>query len=140
MPTLRSALQALNIDVESLDPQDNDPLICPACHKLMKTPQGITAHLQTAKSCQWYKKGKLRELTLPGRFGEEVMAREIDEQTVLPQQKPKLDPMEVVEEYDQHMYNLIPPNDKDHIGRNCREGSYHGCLAGDWRGRERYTH
>ncbi|KAG2121043.1 uncharacterized protein F5147DRAFT_562725 [Suillus discolor] len=136
MPTLRSALQALNVDVESFDPQDDDPLICPACHKLMKTPQGITAHLQTAKSCQWYKKGKLRELTLPGRFGEEVMAREVDEQMVLPRQEPELDPMEVVEEYGQHMYNLIPPNDEDHIGRNCGEGSYHDAQQETGEGEE----
>ena len=109
MPTLRSALQALNVNVESFDPQDDDPLICPACHKRMKTLQGVTAHLQTARSCQWYKKGKLRELTLPGRFGEEMMARPVDEQMVLPRQEPELDPMDVVEEYGQQMYDLIHP-------------------------------
>ncbi|KAJ8579868.1 hypothetical protein M405DRAFT_892879 [Rhizopogon salebrosus TDB-379] len=109
MPTLRSALQALNVNVESFDPQDDDPFICPACHKRMKTLQGITAHLQMARICQWYKKGKLRELTLPGRFREEMMARPVDEQMVLPRQEPELDPMDVVEEYGQQMYDLTPP-------------------------------
>ena len=101
MSTLRSALHAMNVD--------DDPVICPACHKHMKTLQGVTACLQTAKSCQWYKKGKLRELTLPGRFGEEVMAGMVDEQMVLPRQEPELNPMDVVEEYGHQMYNLIPP-------------------------------
>lgn len=114
---LRSALQAMNVNVESLDSKDDDPLICPACHKRMKTLQGVTAHLQMAKSCQWYKKGKLRELTLPGRLGEEVMSRAVEDQPVPvpPREEPELDPMEVVEEFGQQMYDLIPPfsNDED---------------------------
>jgi hypothetical protein len=139
MPTLRSALQALNVNVESFDPQDDDPLICPACHKRMKTLQGVTAHLQTARSCQWYKKGKLRELTLPGRFGEEMMARPVDEQMVLPRQEPELDPMDVVEEYGQQMYDLIPPcfgDEEDRIGCNCGEGSSHDAQQETGEGEE----
>ncbi|OJA07941.1 hypothetical protein AZE42_13201, partial [Rhizopogon vesiculosus] len=32
---------------------------------------------------------------------------------VLPRQEPELDPMEVVEEFGQQMYNLIPPFSND---------------------------
>ncbi|KAF8906941.1 hypothetical protein CPB84DRAFT_1844074 [Gymnopilus junonius] len=37
---------------------------CPACGKNFKTSQGLNCHLLTAKSCSWYCKGKIRELTL----------------------------------------------------------------------------
>ncbi|KAH9916701.1 uncharacterized protein B0H18DRAFT_830394, partial [Fomitopsis serialis] len=35
---------------------------CPACDKVLKTPQGLAAHLSSARSCKWYNKGKNREL------------------------------------------------------------------------------
>jgi hypothetical protein len=36
------------------------PHACPAgCNKSFKTEQGLNHHLSTAKSCRWYRKGKL---------------------------------------------------------------------------------
>jgi hypothetical protein len=41
----------------------------------------LTFGLHRSESCQWYKKGKLRALTLPGQFGQddEIEMREVDE-------------------------------------------------------------
>jgi hypothetical protein len=124
MAALRSALHAFNANVGSFNPQDDDPLICPACHKRMKTVQGVTAHLQMARGCLWYKKGKLRELTLPGQSGEEVIRRRIDERPELPRQEPELDPMEVMEEFGQQMYDFIPPSDDDNNGEGSSDNPH----------------
>lgn len=36
---------------------------CPAgCGKLFETTQGLNGHLTMAKSCSWYRKGKIRAL------------------------------------------------------------------------------
>ncbi|PPR07087.1 hypothetical protein CVT26_005304, partial [Gymnopilus dilepis] len=35
---------------------------CPACGRYFKTSRGLNTHLSTAKSCSWYRKGKIREL------------------------------------------------------------------------------
>jgi hypothetical protein len=43
-------------------PQFND-LQCPACEHFFVTHQGLTSHLSTARSCRWYRKGKIRSLT-----------------------------------------------------------------------------
>ncbi|KAF8877757.1 hypothetical protein CPB84DRAFT_1688621 [Gymnopilus junonius] len=37
---------------------------CPACEKVFKTSRGLNSHLSMAKSCKWYRKGKIRELNL----------------------------------------------------------------------------
>lgn len=37
-------------------------LQCPACSKFFTTTQGRDSHLLQAKSCQWYHRGKLREI------------------------------------------------------------------------------
>ncbi|KAH9910544.1 uncharacterized protein B0H18DRAFT_844521, partial [Fomitopsis serialis] len=34
---------------------------CPACDKPLKSASGLMAHLSTARSCLWYRKGKNRE-------------------------------------------------------------------------------
>lgn len=36
--------------------------ICPACSRYFRTQQGVQAHLSAAKSCLWWRKGKLAEL------------------------------------------------------------------------------
>jgi len=43
-------------------PQFND-LQCPSCERFFGTQKGLTSHLSTACSCQWYHKGKIRSLT-----------------------------------------------------------------------------
>jgi len=41
----------------------NLPYPCPAgCGKCFQTEQGQNHHISSAKSCSWYKKGKLREV------------------------------------------------------------------------------
>lgn len=81
MTGFRSALQALNVNVEHTRAKDDDPTVCPACHKRLRTTQGLATHLSTAKFCRWYKKGKLRALTLPGEFtvDEDVLMQEVNE-------------------------------------------------------------
>ena len=67
------------------------------------------------------------------------MARPVDEQMVLPRQEPELDPMDVVEEYGQQMYDLIPPcfgDEEDRIGCNCGEGSSHDAQQETGEGEE----
>ncbi|KAG0692945.1 hypothetical protein DFH29DRAFT_782271, partial [Suillus ampliporus] len=58
-------LHALNVNIECVHRQDDDPSICPACHKWLGSSQGVAAHLSTTRSCQWYKKSKMRAFTLP---------------------------------------------------------------------------
>jgi len=36
---------------------------CPACDRFFSSQQGLSCHLSTAKSCLWYRKGKIRDLT-----------------------------------------------------------------------------
>lgn len=47
-------------------PQISPMLIneCPACGKTFETSHGLNCHLSSAKSCKWYRKGKLRDLTI----------------------------------------------------------------------------
>src|ERR1700723_74007 len=39
-----------------------DDLCCPVCLKGFKTKKGCASHLRTARSCAWYRRGKLAEL------------------------------------------------------------------------------
>ncbi|KAF8909039.1 hypothetical protein CPB84DRAFT_1843381 [Gymnopilus junonius] len=43
---------------------DDDFPGCPACSKIFKTFQGLNAHLSSAKSCEWYRKGKIKAFGL----------------------------------------------------------------------------
>lgn len=111
MAGLRSTLQALNVNVESSVPDHDDPTICPACHKTFKTSRGVHAHLKSAKSCRWYKSGKLRELTLPGSVEEldETQSRTIH----VPDPRPAAsraeeEPREVLQEYFDRFDDFIP--------------------------------
>ena len=48
---------------DSTTPQDkSDILQCPACLKFFSSGKGLNSHLSMARSCQWYWKGKNREL------------------------------------------------------------------------------
>ena len=48
MVTFCSALEVLNVNVEGTRVDLDDPTICPACHKHLKTAQGVMAHLSSA--------------------------------------------------------------------------------------------
>ena len=115
MTGIRSALRALNVNVEHTQAKDNDPTICPACHKRLKTAQGLATHLSTAKGCQWYKKGKLRALTLPGEFAvdEDVLMREVN--SPLPEElegrMEEEEPGQVMEDFHDRLFDLIPIGD-----------------------------
>lgn len=36
--------------------------VCPACEKPFRTEQGLNSHMTTARSCSWYRRGKLADL------------------------------------------------------------------------------
>ncbi|EGO30873.1 hypothetical protein SERLADRAFT_404854 [Serpula lacrymans var. lacrymans S7.9] len=50
----------------------------PACGKLLKTPQGIMAHLSMSAICAWYRKGKRRELEADNLGPEQVVFDEVN--------------------------------------------------------------
>jgi hypothetical protein len=79
MVNFQCVLHALTyVNVEGTQVELDDPNICPACHKCLNSAQGVMAHLSNAPCCQWYKKGKLRELTLPGQFAKETVAHQME--------------------------------------------------------------
>lgn len=98
-------------------PEDDDPNICPACHKRFKTSGGVQSHLQTAKSCTWYKKGKLKALHMPGQFDEAVLFQDLPEAETLPDGLPddedNIEPYEVMDDFHERIFELIPPDDSD---------------------------
>lgn len=54
-----------------------DELSCPVCMKSFKTKKGCTTHLTTARSCCWYRRGKLAQLSpldLDGEGGEALIS------------------------------------------------------------------
>ncbi|KAF9464335.1 hypothetical protein BDZ94DRAFT_1321217 [Collybia nuda] len=58
-----------------MDPH-SDP-VCPACDRVFLTMKGLHSHLTSAKSCKWYKKGKIASFD----FYEE--AKEVEEVEVI---------------------------------------------------------
>lgn len=61
--TYQTHLVAMQSILKAFDAVD-DPTLCPVFQKRLQTMQGLAAHLKSARSCQWYKRGKLKELTL----------------------------------------------------------------------------
>jgi hypothetical protein len=69
----------------------NLPYSCPAsCGKCFQAEQGRNHHISTAKSCTWYKKGKLAE----------VCSTEPPED--------ELEPEDVLGDLYQEMFDLVP--------------------------------
>ncbi|KAH9916350.1 uncharacterized protein B0H18DRAFT_884869 [Fomitopsis serialis] len=50
--------------VPFLSPEDAEDRTCPACDRPFDSAQGKNAHLSTATSCRWYRKGKNRQPNL----------------------------------------------------------------------------
>jgi hypothetical protein len=80
------------------------PHLCPAagCTKGFKTAKGLNTHLANARSCLWYRKGKLSELTAftpsdPGDTGDPG-AYTADEE----------DPVGVLDDFHREMFEFIP--------------------------------
>lgn len=117
MVTFRSALEALNVNVEGTRVDLDDPTICPACHKRLKTAQGVIAHLSSAVRCQWYRKGKLKALTLPGQFAEETVTQEVE--APLPATDSEIDedddanPANIMQDHYDQLFDLLPSGNLD---------------------------
>ena len=72
----------------------NLPYPCPAgCGRCFQTEQGQNHHISSAKSCAWYKKGKLAEVT----------AHEEDLDNL-----DNLEPGDVLGDLHQEMFQLVP--------------------------------
>jgi len=112
MVTFRSALEALNVNVEGTRVDLDDPTICPACHKHLKTAQGVMAHLSSAVCCQWYRKGKLKALTLPSQFAEKTVTQEVE--APLPAMEiDEEDPAIIMEDHYDQLFDLLPSGNVD---------------------------
>ncbi|KAG1845829.1 hypothetical protein F4604DRAFT_1595367 [Suillus subluteus] len=109
MVGLRSALQAFS-SLNFIGAEGNDPKVCPTCEKIFKTPSGMSSHLSTAQSCRWYKKGKLKGLSIPGQFEEQMVSEEVDEP--LPKDmlrgRRESEPASIMEDYQDLLYELLP--------------------------------
>ena len=114
MVNFRSVLHALNVNVEGTRVELDDPNICPACHKRLNSAQGVMAHLSNAPHCQWYKKGKLKELTLPGQFAEETVARQIEAPIPMDvDEDGDADPASVMQDHYDQLFDLLPTDDRN---------------------------
>ncbi|KAF8834303.1 hypothetical protein BDN67DRAFT_870511, partial [Paxillus ammoniavirescens] len=115
MVGLGSALQALNVNVEQLNLEWDNPQIYLACHKYFKSLQGVNVHLSTARSCHWYKSGKIRALTIPGTFD---MDTEIELRMVNAEPHPhggreEENPVAVVNDFYDRQYDFIPSEEAE---------------------------
>lgn len=123
---MQSILQSLNTD---------SPTQCPVCNKHLKTTQGLSAHLSSAKTCTWYRKGKLSELKV--QMEEEVIAmQEVEAQVPIHRGKAsrrERDPFEVVEDFVDRAYDLVPleSNSQDNVsGPSSWEQRSEDALSG----------
>jgi hypothetical protein len=85
-------------------PQDY-PHPCPAtgCLRSFKTAKGLNTHLSNARSCAWYRKGKISELR--SFYGEEGLLDDDDEWSYT---YPEADPAEVLEDFHRDLFQFIP--------------------------------
>jgi len=114
MVSLRSALQAFSNPVEENLTQDDDPTVCPACEKRFKTPGGMSSHLRTARSCSWYKKGKLKALVMPGQFADDIVSEEVNDplpQELLRRSGAERDPSSIMEDHEDLLFELLPSSE-----------------------------
>ena len=117
MVTFCSALEVLNVNVEGTCVDLDDPTICPACHKHLKTAQGVMAHLSSAVCCQWYGKGKLKALTLPGQFAEETVTQEVEAPmpSIDIDEDDDADPAIIMQDHYDQLFDLLPSSN---VGSN----------------------
>jgi hypothetical protein len=111
MVSLHSALQAFRNDVKENLTEDNDPTVCPACEKRFKTPGGMSSHLRTARSCSWYKMGKLKALVMPRQFTDDIISEEVNDplpQELLRHSGAEQDPSSVMEDHEDILFELLP--------------------------------
>jgi uncharacterized Zn finger protein (UPF0148 family) len=111
MVSLRSALQAFSNPVEENLTQDDDPTVCPACEKRFKTAGGMSSHMRTARSCSWYKKGKLKALVMPGQFVDDIISEEVNDplpEELLRHSGAERDPSSVMKDHEDQLFELLP--------------------------------
>jgi hypothetical protein len=79
------------------------PHLCPAagCTRAFSTAKGLNTHLANARSCSWYRKGKLSEL----RAFTGSDAGDTVDQEAYPADE---DPVGVLEDFHREMFEFIP--------------------------------
>jgi hypothetical protein len=111
MVGLRSALKAFNNAVDANLTEDDDPKVCPVCEKRFKTAGGMSSHLRTARRCSWYKKGKLKALSMPGQFSDDIISEEVIEslpRELLMHSGAEPDPSSIMQDHDDLLFELLP--------------------------------
>ncbi|KAJ8588473.1 hypothetical protein M405DRAFT_249498 [Rhizopogon salebrosus TDB-379] len=72
------------------------------------------AHLSNAPCCQCYKKGKLRELTLPGQFAVETVAHQMEAPIPMDvDEDGDADPASVMQDHYDQLLDLLPTDDRN---------------------------
>ncbi|KAH9926857.1 hypothetical protein B0H21DRAFT_678600, partial [Amylocystis lapponica] len=75
--------------------------LCPACGKSFATIPGRNMHLSSARSCKWYRKGKMADLGVDMQWeGGDISVEERDQNYVVPE------PTEDDEDLEEAMENL----------------------------------
>ncbi|KAI0739541.1 hypothetical protein C8Q80DRAFT_1051838, partial [Daedaleopsis nitida] len=81
--------------------------ICPVCSKLFATSGGRNSHLKTARSCSWYRRGKLRALDIEREGGHMDIQPEDTDHPMPHDDHAEWDAEDIFEE--------LPPNDIFHF-------------------------
>ena len=80
---------------------------CLACGKsTFKTSQGVLKHLSQARGCQWYKKGKLKDLEMDIEVIEELPPNFLP--YIPPHAEDEEHPYNVLDQLDHELFDLIP--------------------------------
>ncbi|KAJ7236362.1 hypothetical protein C8J57DRAFT_1088236 [Mycena rebaudengoi] len=93
---------------------DDDPLYCGACGKYFQTPQGTISHLNQARNCAWYRKGKNPEGRRRTMRTPSPELEDPDDVDVI--ESPDLPVDEVIEEWEEEIYHFIPLPDANQAG------------------------
>ena len=106
-PVYLAFLASLMADI----PLDDLGLVCPACTKVFQTKQSCLAHLASARSCSWYRKGKLRALDLNADNASPFIGKAFTLPD-LQQSESEEDPEDVAEYFPlDDIFHFIPPSE-----------------------------
>ncbi len=96
--------------------QDLHPLQCPACLRFFGTQQGINSHLSTTKSCKWYRKGNIRDLSdniVPEVEWDKALTGLGEERADMPFQSYGIDMGSLSEAQDQDLFDNLASQQMD---------------------------
>ena len=114
--------------------QDLHSLQCPACLRFFGTQQGVNSHLSTAKSCKWYRKGKIRDLSvLEVERSDEALTGEERADTPFQDYGVDLDMGSLYEAQDQDLFDNLASQQRDEyqlISENVPQISQHPLASG----------